>query len=202
MAKKLNVEAIAKRGFSTPRFLVRPLNASDYIAWSNGYDSMFPKQNEYDEEKPKDLTRAGFRKLLKKNKDFQKKRVIYPYGIFEKKTGRLMGHLWISLLVRYNVQSARIAYSIFNNYWKRGYGHEVVEAAIQFAFRRLRLHRLEAEIQAGNRGSIALAKAIGMQYEGFRRKAVFLDGKWVDHQIYSIVAEDRGIKMRPSVFNS
>ncbi len=195
------MDPAARKGFSTERFIARPLTPADYLAWSNAYDSMFPKQNEFDEEKPKDLSRAAFLKLLKKNSDFRKRRIIYAYGIFEKKTGRLMGNLWVSLLVRYNVQSARIAYSIFNNYWKRGYGHEVADGAINFAFRKLKLHRLEAEIQAGNRGSIALAKSLGMQYEGVRRKAVYVDGKWLDHQIYAVVAEDRGIKARPAVFD-
>jgi len=200
--KKVTVDAAAQKGFATKRFLVRPLVFSDYMTWSNAYDSMFPKQSEYDEEHPKDLSREGFRKLLRKSQDFRKRKVIYAYGIFEKKTGRLMGNLWMSLVVRYSVQSARIAYSIFNNYWKRGYGQEAVEGAILFAFKKLKLHRLEAEIQPGNRGSIALAKGLGMEYEGLRRKAVYIDGKWIDHQIYAIVAEDRGIRMRPAVFVS
>lgn len=201
MAKKAkSIDAVAKKGFATKRFVVRPILDADFMAWSNAYDSMFPKQSDFDEERPKDMSKKGFREFLRKSKDFRKRKVIYAYGIFEKKTGRLMGNLWFSLVLRYNVQSARIAYSIFNNYWKRGYGHEVVGAAIGFAFKKLKLHRLEAEIQTGNRGSIGLAKSVGMVYEGLRRRAVYIDGKWIDHQIYAIVAEDLGLKMRPEVF--
>ncbi len=107
--KRDNVEGIAKKGFATKRFIIRPLEPRDFLAWSNAYDSMFPKQHEFDEEKPKDLSRKGFRQLLRKSKDFRRRRIIYAYGVFEKKTGRLMGNLWLSLLHAFGAKRARFA---------------------------------------------------------------------------------------------
>lgn len=190
--------------FQSKRFLLRPYKFSDYGAWRSAYSSAFPKQNDFDLEKKSeaDLSPAQFKKFLALNQKHEKNGDIYHLGVFERRTGRLMGFVLFALITRFNVQSARISYTVFNNYWKHGYGKEIVGAALQFAFKKLKLHRLEAEILPGNRASIALAKALGFQCEGIRRGAVFFDHKWHDHLVYAILAEDVGVKkMRPSIFN-
>lgn len=190
--------------FESRLFALRLYRASDYGAWKSAYVSMEPKRNEFDLDKKsaKELTRAEFLKFVKKNQALAKSGVIYHFGIFEKKTGRLMGFVLLALVLRYNVQSARLSYTIFNNYWKHGYGLDSAEAAIRFAFQKLKLHRLEAEILPNNRSSLALAEKLGFQYEGLRRGAVFMSGKWHDHAVYSLLAEDRGFRsVRPTIFS-
>ncbi|NUM87967.1 MAG: GNAT family N-acetyltransferase [Bdellovibrionales bacterium] len=196
------VDKAALRGFRTGRFLVRPFQAGDYARWKAAYLAQFPKQNEFDEDpkRARELTRLEFAKMLRKHRRFRQDRVIYWYAVVERKTGRLVGQVLLALVERYNVQSARISYFIFNNYWKHGFGHEVADGVVEFAFRRLKLHRLDAEILPGNRASVALARRIGMQPEGVRRRAVYVKGRWRDHLIWAITAEDRGIVMRPLVF--
>jgi len=197
-------ESRDKFRFSSKRFIMRPYVLSDYPAWRSAFEASFPKQNEFDLDKksPADLKISEYKKFLKQNDGFRKSGIIYQFGVFEKKTGCLMGFVLLALVIRFNVQSARISYTVFNNYWKHGYGREIVKAALEFAFRKLKLHRVEAEILPGNRASIALAKSIGFQAEGVRRGAVYFDRKWHDHLVYSILSEDLGIKNRkPSVFN-
>lgn len=189
--------------FSSKRFVIRAFKESDYKTWCAAYSAMFPKQNDFDEDKKsaKELTPAKFRKFLQKTKKFKKSGDIFQFGVFEKRTGRLMGQVMFALVIRYNVQSSRLSYSIFNNYWKHGYGKEVVGAAVKFAFSKMQLHRLELEILPNNRASIGLAKSLGFQYEGIRRGAVYLNQKWLDHSIYALLAEDLGIKnSKPKIF--
>ena len=199
----MSKKKIAKLEFESARFLVRQLRSSDYPVWYAAYDSMFSRQNEFDLEKKSEseLTKQEFLKFLKKNEKFVRNRVVYYFGIFEKKTGRLMGNVMIAIITRFNIQSARVSYGILNNFWKRGYGKEVVSATLDFAFKKLRLHRLEAEILPHNKVSIALVKSLGFQYEGLRRGAIYFDKKWHDHFVYAILAEDCGIKnIKPSIF--
>jgi RimJ/RimL family protein N-acetyltransferase len=191
--------------FESARFEMRLYRASDYRAWSSAYVSMEPKRNEFDLEpkSAKELRKTEFLRFVKKNQALAKSDEIYHFGIFEKRTGRLMGFILLALVLRYNVQSARISYTIFNTYWKHGYGRESADAAIRFAFMKLKLHRLEAEIQPTNRSSLALAKRLGFTYEGLRRGAVYFGGKWHDHAIYALLAEDRGARnTKPAVFSS
>ena len=193
----------SKPEFETKRFVIRLYRASDYARWHAAHASMFPKQNEFDQgEKPAaELTRTAFRKVLAQQERYRKQGLIYHFGIFEKKTGRMMGYVLLALVMRFNVQSARISYAIFNNYWKHGYGKEAVQGTIDYAFRRLKLHRLEAEILPHNHASVALVRGLGFRFEGVRRGAVYFDREWHDHAVYSLLTEDRGIKnMRPSVF--
>lgn len=182
--------------FESKRFRMRLYRLADYPAWKAAHAAMMPKQNEFDEEKKteKELSLQEYKKFLKKNERFVKDGVIYHFGAFEKKTGRLIGMTLIALPVRFNVQSARLSYGIFNNYWKHGFGTEIVSAAAEFAFRKLKLHRLEAEIQPHNLASISLAKSAGFQYEGMRRAAVYFNKRWNDHVVYSLLAEDIGVK--------
>ncbi len=192
-----------KLEYQSKRFVMRIYKASDYAMWKSAHTAMFPKQNEFDQDMKdeRELTRAQYRKLLAQQANYRKQGMIFHFGIFEKKTGRLMGFVLLALVLRFNVQSARISYSVFNNYWKHGYGKEAVQASIDFAFRRLKLHRLEAEILPHNHASVALVRGLGFRFEGVRRGAVFFQRKWHDHAIYSLLAEDRGHKnVRPSVF--
>ncbi|MGZ3694168.1 MAG: GNAT family N-acetyltransferase, partial [Bdellovibrionota bacterium] len=134
--------------FESTRFVLRLYRASDYDVWKSAYMSMEAKRNEFDLEKKtsKELRKPEFLKFVKKNQNLAKEGELYHFGVFEKRTGRLMGFVLLGLVIRYNVQSARLSYTIFNNYWKHGYGREAAEAAIRFGFRKLLLHRLEAEI--------------------------------------------------------
>jgi ribosomal-protein-alanine N-acetyltransferase len=195
--------ASPKLEFESKRFVIRLYRASDYARWRAAHVVMFPKQNEFDQPEKTDaeLTREAFKKLLAQQERYRKQGLIYHFGIFEKRTGRMMGYVLLALVMRFNVQSARISYAIFNNYWKHGYGKEAVTATIDFGFKRLKLHRLEAEILPHNHGSVALVRGLGFRFEGVRRGAVYFDRSWHDHAMYALLAEDRGIKnVRPSVF--
>lgn len=192
-----------KLEFQSKRFVLRIYKPADYTKWRDAHLAMFPKQNEFDQDTKEaaELTRQKYQKLLKQQAKYRKQGMIFHFGIFEKKTGRMMGFVLLALVLRFNVQSARISYSIFNNYWKHGYGKEAVQASIDYAFRKLKLHRLEAEILPHNHASVALVRGLGFRFEGVRRGAVFFQRKWHDHAIYALLAEDRGHKnMRPSVF--
>ena len=194
---------LPKLAFQSKRFEMRPYRRSDFQRWKSAYQSMFEKQNEFDQD-PKsaaDLTRAEFAKILAQHEKYRKQGLIFQFGVFEKKTGRMMGFVLLALVLRFNVQSARISYAIFNNYWKHGYGKEAVQAAIVFAFRKLKLHRLEAEVLPYNHASIGLVRGLGFQFEGVRRGAVYFNRRWHDHAVYALLAEERGITSpRPVLF--
>lgn len=187
--------------FHTKRFCLRLYEKSDYKEWRRAHDEMLPQTNPYDFNvlSPKMRSRERFLRMVRRHKSFAKCDVIYFFGVFERKTGRLVGKTSIELVDRFSCQSATLAYSIFNNHVRQGYATEAVEGTIKFAFKRLKLHRLEAPILPGNKPSLAFARAMGLQYEGLRRGAMYYDGRWADLKIYGLIAEDWGIRgMKPS----
>ena len=67
---------------------------------------------------------------------------------------------------------------------------EGLRQAITYAFKKLKLHRLEANIQPGNRRSIGLVKRLGFRKEGFSPRYVKIGGRWRDHERWALLAED------------
>ena len=57
-------------------------------------------------------------------------------------------------------------------------------------FRKIGLHRIEANIQPDNLASIALVRSCGFELEGLSRSFLFINGAWRDHQRW-VALDDR-----------
>jgi ribosomal-protein-alanine N-acetyltransferase len=57
------------------------------------------------------------------------------------------------------------------------------------AFQKIKLHRLEANIQPNNMSSKGLAKSVGLLYEGYSPKFLKINGEWRDHERWAIINE-------------
>ena len=66
---------------------------------------------------------------------------------------------------------------------------EALQLVLREAFETLGLHRVEANIQPGNRGSIALARRAGFKLEGFSPGYLKIAGEWRDHERWALRAE-------------
>ena len=63
----------------------------------------------------------------------------------------------------------------------KGLMTEGLAAALDIAFGKLKLHRVEVNIQPNNTRSLALAARLGFTREGYSRRYVKLSGRWRDH---------------------
>jgi [ribosomal protein S5]-alanine N-acetyltransferase len=100
----------------------------------------------------------------------------------------LIGIITISNVVMGPFRSAYTGYYAFAPHAGEGYMREALQAIVRYAFGVLKLHRLEANIQPGNRASIALAKSCGFRKEGFSPRYLKIGGRWRDHERWAIVA--------------
>jgi len=62
--------------------------------------------------------------------------------------------------------------------------------ALRHAFRPLKLHRVEANIQPENVASIRLVERLGFRREGFSPRYLKIGGRWRDHVRYALLAEE------------
>jgi RimJ/RimL family protein N-acetyltransferase len=85
------------------------------------------------------------------------------------------------------VQAAKVGYAVAADHWGKGYALEATRMIIDFGFRDLRLHRISAAIGPDNARSIAIARRLGMQYEGRIRDHVFTNGAWRASELYSVL---------------
>lgn len=189
---------IKRKEVRTRRLVLRPLKGSDYSAWFDAYVNALPKQSKWDcgSKDQKTCSIARFRKLKARHEELAKQDDWYWFGVFEKKSGVLIGHIDIDVFVRSTHQFANFGYRIYNRHWGKGYGQEAATAGLKIGFKQLKLNRLEAAINLTNRKSIRLAKAIGMRKEGIKKRYWFEDGKWTDQLVYVARPEDIGMKAR------
>ena len=107
--------------------------------------------------------------------------------IVDRETGAIAGVININNIVRRNFQCGVLGYYAFEPHAGRGLMREGLQLVLQHAFRKLKLHRLEANIQSGNKASIALAQKFGFVKEGFSRRFCKIGGRWRDHERWALL---------------
>jgi ribosomal-protein-alanine N-acetyltransferase len=105
-------------------------------------------------------------------------------------TGEIVGVVNVSEIVRGAFRSAYLGYYGFLPHTGLGYLTEATEAALNRAFRTLKLHRLEANIQPANRASAALVRRLGFKREGYSPRYLKIGGRWQDHERWALLAEE------------
>ena len=83
--------------------------------------------------------------------------------------------------------NCKIGYVIGYKYTKKGYIKEAANRVIDFAFNKLKFHRIEANVVEENIASINLAKSIGMQFEGIRKDGYKLGEKYYNQKVYVLL---------------
>ncbi|MFI6058222.1 GNAT family N-acetyltransferase [Streptomyces sp. NPDC051286] len=104
-------------------------------------------------------------------------------------SGPLAGFININNIVGGAFRCGALGYGAFAHASGRGLMSEGLVLVLRYAFGPLGLHRLEANIQPGNKGSIALVRRAGFRLEGFSPDFLFIDGAWRDHERWAITAE-------------
>jgi RimJ/RimL family protein N-acetyltransferase len=105
-----------------------------------------------------------------KKKIQQKPRTDYNLGITFKKEDRLIGMISIMHVDRFQ-GTAEIGYWLGERYWKQGIMTEAVRRVLDYAFKTLKLRRIDICAFTENKGSNALIKKRGFKYEGLKRKS-------------------------------
>lgn len=114
----------------------------------------------------------------------------FSFGIYEKNTDQLVGHISLYAIKRMPYSSAFVGYSMDENFVGRGMATEAVELVVDFAFTSIKLHRVEAYIAPANIPSIRVVEKAAFVREGLMRKLLYINGEWVDHYMYAILQED------------
>lgn len=112
------------------------------------------------------------------------------FFVVDPQSGELAGVININDIVRQAQLSGRLGYYAFVPHAGRGLMREGLSLVIARAFRELGLHRLEANIQPGNRRSIALVEGLGFRREGNARGFLKIGNRWRDHERWALLKED------------
>lgn len=114
----------------------------------------------------------------------------HAFAVVRRDTGALAGVVNLTNIVTGNFCSGFLGYYAFAGHERRGLMRAGLAAVVRQAFRRLGLHRVEANIQPGNAASIALAAACGFRREGFSPRYLKIGGRWRDHERWALLADE------------
>ena len=134
-----------------------------------------------------DLTRAAFRRRIKRYTEDLRSDQGYAFLIARSSDGALVGGLTLANVRRGVAQAGSLGYWTGLPFVRQGYMTAAVRAVIPFAFASLRLHRLEAACIPSNTGSVKLLEKTGFVREGYAREYLCINGLWQDHLLYACV---------------
>jgi [ribosomal protein S5]-alanine N-acetyltransferase len=100
----------------------------------------------------------------------------------------LVGVVNLSEIVYGGFRSAYLGYYAFVPHAGLGLMSAGLAKVITHAFDVMKLHRLEANIQPGNRRSKALVKRLGFRREGLSPSYLKINGRWRDHERWAILS--------------
>ncbi|HZE47175.1 MAG TPA: GNAT family protein [Xanthobacteraceae bacterium] len=137
-----------------------------------------------------DLTRAAFRRRLKRYAEDWRTDQSYAFFIFRKQDNLLLGGLTLANVRRGVAQAGSIGYWLGMPFARNGYMTAAVKGVLPFCFETLRLHRVEAACIPTNTASIRLLERCGFLREGFARQYLCINGVWQDHVLFARLKDD------------
>ena len=170
----------------TPRLLLRKMRVTDakdmfeyakrsdvtrYLLWS-------PHPNV-------DHTREylGFLQSQYKSGDF------YDWAVVDTASGKMIGTCGFTSL-DFNHNAAEVGYVLNPAFRGRGIAPEALARVLDFGFRELNVHRIEAKYIVGNDASRRVMEKCGMHFEGIRRGSMFIKGEYRDIGYCSILSDE------------
>ncbi|HTR14927.1 MAG TPA: GNAT family protein [Roseiarcus sp.] len=177
---------------------LRPATAGDFAAWSRlraeSRRFLEPWEPTWPDD---DLTQAAFRRRLRRQDEDIARDEAYAFLIFDSTSDDLLGGVTLGGLRRGVSQTGTLGYWMGARHAGRGRMTRAVAAAVDFAFARLRLHRVEAACIPDNVPSIAVLERNGFQREGRARGYLKIDSAWRDHVLYARLETDVITKSAP-----
>jgi [ribosomal protein S5]-alanine N-acetyltransferase len=176
----------------TPRAMLRVPSMDHYEMWSAlrlaSRAFLEPWEPEWASD---ELGRGSFRRRLKRYAEEIERDESYPYFIFIKATGQLVGGITIGHIRRGVSQTGTIGYWMGEAHAGQGLMAEALRAVTEASFDLLKLNRLEAACVPDNERSRLLLLRCGFQQEGYARSYLKIAGKWRDHLLFARLATDR-----------
>jgi len=180
---------------SAPNITLRAPGLSDYARWAEiralSRAHLAPWEPTWTRD---ELTRIAYRRRLKVYGQDARDDHGYYYFIVSNPGDALLGGVTLSNVRRGAAQCATLGYWIGAPFAGKGYMQSAVRLLTAFAFRSLRLHRIEAACMTGNLPSRHVLEKCGFEREGLARRYLKINGAWEDHVIYALTEEDGALK--------
>ncbi|MFN3482980.1 GNAT family N-acetyltransferase [Rhabdaerophilum calidifontis] len=172
---------------------LRVPEAADFPAWSavraasraflEPWEPLWPAD---------DLTERAFRRRVARYREEIAADSAYPFFLFHRASGALLGGLTLSNVRRRAAMSASLGYWMGAMHAGQGHMSRAVPALCRHAFAMLALERIEAACLPENAASIRVLEKAGFRREGFARGYLAIAGTRRDHLTFALLRSDPG----------
>lgn len=168
----------------TQRTLIRPFISTDMKDIFNIYRSVDTCKYLLHEPWTEDNVEEEFAiKLKEKNLDEHSKLSLACVA-----EGGVIGD--ISIWYTGMKDTVEIGYVFNPQYSGKGYAFESVQSVVNYLFENLKVHRIQANMDARNIASSKLCEKLGMRKEAHFIKDFWNKGEWTDSFVYGMLIED------------
>lgn len=173
------------------RLLLRGPDGADYPLWREVREASRAFLEPWEPIWPNDdLERPAYRRRLARWSEEIRDGVAFPFFLFARADGALLGGVTLSQVRRGVTQAGTIGYWMGARHAGRGLMTEAVGLLARHAFTGLALHRLEAACLPDNARSIRLLEKVGFAREGLARAYLRIAGEWRDHILWGLLDGD------------
>lgn len=173
------------------RVVLRHPRGSDYRAWAelrrDSRDFLEPWEPRW---APDELARRAWRERLRQYVQDRRRGYGHTFFVFERRSGTLAGGISIGNIRRGVAQSGQIGYWMGEKFAGHGFMGEALSLVVDYGFRGLGLHRIEAACIPDNKRSIRVLEKAGFSREGLLRSYLRINGAWRDHLLFALIDED------------
>jgi len=164
--------------------------AADYVQWSTlrgeSRDHLTPWEPTW---APDELTRAAFRRRLRRYQQAERDATGYMYFVFDRRSNELVGGCQLSNIRQGVAQSAAtLGYWMGRKFSGQGLMTDAVAHLVRYAFDRFGFHRIEAACLPTNVASRRVLTKVGFSAEGTARQYLKINGEWQDHLLFAVLS--------------
>jgi len=133
------------------------------------------------------FTKKGQKAYLKMDYKDAMRGSEFRYYLSLKGEKKVIGTVCIGMIMFGSVKSCVLSYKIDKDYRNQGYCSEAVAEIIDFAFKTLQLHRIEAQVMPRNEKSLRIMRKFNFENEGLSKQCLEINGKWEDHYRFALL---------------
>ena len=127
--------------------------------------------------------------FVRKTQEALKKKSNFSFGIELRSKKEVIGCISLDK-VNFEHKNAEIGYWLGSKYWGQGITTEAGKLILNFAFKKIKLHRLYGFAFHDNPASQNVFKNLGFKKEGFLRQTHWRFGRWRDDFQYGLLSKE------------
>lgn len=168
----------------TKRMRIRPFRELDCMDTFEIYKNEATCRYLLHEPWTLDSVEEAFHKKLSSNILTKEKGISLACELEEKVIGDIS--IWYTSMK----ETVEIGFAFNEAYAGKGYATEAVRSTIEYLFNELKIHRIQANLDARNLSSAKLCERVGMRKEAHFIKDYWNKGEWTDSFVYGMLMTD------------